>query len=122
MLLHDICDALRDLVPFAQFKNVQKPPWTRATFSKVAGLSLQLACNFTKRNRSVSLGTDPPKQIKTQNFSLSPEALKNLSHPGRQKTLKIPTCCLCLTITLILISEQPINTSLLLVTLFDCFN
>ena len=47
------------------------------------------------------------------NFSASPpQALKNLtSPPGRQKTLIIPTCCTCFTITLILISEQPTNMS-----------
>ena len=35
----NICNALRDLVPFVQFK---KHPWRSVTFSKVAG-------NFTKR-------------------------------------------------------------------------
>ena len=37
-----ICDVLRDLVPFAQFKKCEKHPWRGVTFSKVAG------CNFTK--------------------------------------------------------------------------
>ena len=32
-----ICDALRDLVPFAQFKKLGKHPWRSVTFSKVAG-------------------------------------------------------------------------------------
>ena len=32
-----ICDVLRDLVPFAQFKNREKDPWRSATFNKVAG-------------------------------------------------------------------------------------
>ena len=31
------CDALRDLVPFVQFKKREKYPWRSATFSKVAG-------------------------------------------------------------------------------------
>ena len=31
------CDALRDLVPFAQFKKREKHPWMSITFSKVAG-------------------------------------------------------------------------------------
>ena len=31
-----ICDALRDLVPFAQFKKHEKHPCRSATFSKVA--------------------------------------------------------------------------------------
>ena len=37
-----ICDALGDLVPFAQFKKCEKHPWWSVTFSKVAGFSLQL--------------------------------------------------------------------------------
>ena len=32
-----ICGALRDLVPFVQFKNREKHPWSSVTFSKVAG-------------------------------------------------------------------------------------
>ena len=38
------CDALRDLVPFAQFKKREKHPWMSITFSKVAGFY------FTKSN------------------------------------------------------------------------
>ena len=38
-----ICDALRDLEPFVQFKNREKHPWRSATFSAEA-------CNFTKSN------------------------------------------------------------------------
>ena len=36
-LLHTNCDALRDLVPFVQFKKREKHPWRSVTFSKVAG-------------------------------------------------------------------------------------
>ena len=36
------CDALRDLVPFAQFKKRENNPWGSVNFSKVAGWSLQL--------------------------------------------------------------------------------
>ena len=32
-----ICDELRDLLPFVQFKKREKHPWRNATFSKVAG-------------------------------------------------------------------------------------
>ena len=31
------CDALRDLVPFVQFKKRGKHPWRSANFSKVEG-------------------------------------------------------------------------------------
>ena len=31
----NICDVLRDLVPFAQFKKRVKHPWRSVTFSKV---------------------------------------------------------------------------------------
>ena len=37
-----ICGALRDLVPFVQFKKREKHPWGSVNFSKVAGFSLQL--------------------------------------------------------------------------------
>ena len=33
----EICGALRDLVPFVQFKKREKHPWRSVTFSKVAG-------------------------------------------------------------------------------------
>ena len=32
-----ICDALRDLVAFVQFKKREKHPWRKVNFSKVAG-------------------------------------------------------------------------------------
>ena len=38
-----ICGALRDLVPFVQFKKREKHPWRSVTLSKLAGSSL----NFT---------------------------------------------------------------------------
>ena len=37
-----MCDALRDLVTFAQFKKHEKHPWRSVTFDKVASLNLQL--------------------------------------------------------------------------------
>ena len=30
-----MCDAVRDLVPFVQFKKLRKHPWRSVTFSKV---------------------------------------------------------------------------------------
>ena len=42
--VQSIWDALRDLVPFVQFKKREKHPWRCVVFSKVA------ACNFTKSN------------------------------------------------------------------------
>ena len=41
-MLKTICDALRDLVPSAQFKKREKHPWGSVNFSKLAGFSLQL--------------------------------------------------------------------------------
>ena len=35
-----ICSALRDLVPFVQFKKREKHLWRSVNFSKVAGFSL----------------------------------------------------------------------------------
>ena len=39
-----ICDALRDYVPFVQFKKREKHPWRSVTFNKVAGWSLNALC------------------------------------------------------------------------------
>ena len=36
----NICDALRDLVAFVQFKKREKHPWRSVNFSKVAGFSI----------------------------------------------------------------------------------
>ena len=36
-ILIRICDALRDLVPFVQFKKREKHLWRSVNFSKVAG-------------------------------------------------------------------------------------
>ena len=33
-----MCDALRDLAPFIQFKKREKQPWRSLNFNKVAGL------------------------------------------------------------------------------------
>ena len=38
-------DALRDLVPFVQFKKREKNPWKSVPFSKVSGFRLQLDTN-----------------------------------------------------------------------------
>ena len=35
--VHEICDALRVLVQFVQFKKREKHPWRSVIFSKVAG-------------------------------------------------------------------------------------
>ena len=35
--LKEICGALRDLLPFVQFKTREKHPWRSVNFSKVAG-------------------------------------------------------------------------------------
>ena len=40
MFLPIFCDALRDLVPFVQFKKREKHPWRSATFSKVKSYRL----------------------------------------------------------------------------------
>ena len=39
-----MCGALRDLIPFVQFRKREKHPWRSVTLSKVA------SCNFTKSN------------------------------------------------------------------------
>ena len=49
-----ICDALRDLVPFVQFKKCKKHPWRSVIFSKVAGFSLFLNCTNGTKSRKTS--------------------------------------------------------------------
>ena len=41
---YSICDALRDLIPFVQYKKREKHPWRSVAFSKV------VVCDFTKSN------------------------------------------------------------------------
>ena len=59
-LENHICDALRDLVPFVQFKKREKHPWRSVTFRKVAGFSLQLKLTLApplhSRNASLLSG------------------------------------------------------------------
>ena len=43
----NICGALRDLVPFAQFKKREKHPWRSVNFSKVAGWSEKSTTNYS---------------------------------------------------------------------------
>ena len=42
LFIDAICDTLRDLLLFVQFKKHEKLPWRSVSFSKVAGYSLQL--------------------------------------------------------------------------------
>ena len=43
----NICDTMRDLVLFEQFKKREKHPWMSITFSKVAGFRLSRFLNRT---------------------------------------------------------------------------
>ena len=65
-------------------------------------------------DHSVSLGTGHPlANYNPAIISVSPGTEKRNKSPlGRQKALIIPMCCACLTIKLILISEQPTNSQL----------
>ena len=47
-----MCDALRDLILFVQFKKREKTPMEQCYFSKVAGFSLQL---YEKKHSSMSV-------------------------------------------------------------------
>ena len=61
---------------------------------------------------NVSLGNDPPYQTTTLQVFLSPQALKNLSSsPGQAKSPDNSTVLHMFNNTLLLISEQPTNTS-----------
>ena len=60
-----ICDALRNLVPFAQFKKREKHPWRSVTFSKVLSSN-----GTTSRNASLSSFSQstPAKRDMTPNI------------------------------------------------------
>ena len=53
------CDALRDLVPFVQFKKREKHPWRSVNFNKVAGLT-----------------STPPELIRKPGFLMSSEGVE----------------------------------------------
>ena len=88
---------------------------------------LDMSDKLQKRIRtvivSVSLGTDPPSKSQPSNFFGPPRHWKTYQvTPGKEKAQIIPTCYTCLTTTFILVSEQPTNTSWLLVMLFEWFD
>ena len=45
----EICSALRDLVPFVQFKKRQKHPYRTVNFSKIAGFSTKFQYQIAQR-------------------------------------------------------------------------
>ena len=61
----NICGALRDLVPFVQFKKRDKHPWRSVNVSKVAGFKLagfnwlRFNRDFNPLNASVALILKP---------------------------------------------------------------
>ena len=57
MKMPNICDALRNLVPFLQFKKPEKHPWRNVTFSKLAGCTPQRFLNCIN-------GTNSAKHLK----------------------------------------------------------
>ena len=44
-----MCGALRDLVPFVQFKKREKHPWRSFNFSKVAGFKCSHLCSLVEQ-------------------------------------------------------------------------
>ena len=47
------CDAMRDLVPFVQFKKREKHPWISVTFSKIAGFSIFKLLQDTRKHKTL---------------------------------------------------------------------
>ena len=58
-----ICDALRDLVPFVQFKKREKRPWRCVTFSKVAGWNLQVMLPYFTWARAMVIQKNVPSRM-----------------------------------------------------------
>ena len=79
---HNICDALRNLVPFVQFKKREIHPWRCVTFRKVAGYDvfhffwiLQMVTNRVIHQKyisyfpiSVIMGTEEVLSYKFENM------------------------------------------------------
>ena len=72
-----ICDALRNLVPFVQFKKRKKHPWRSVNFSKVAGLKLTLLHGCFLRFLNCTNGT------KSHNASQMKHCSQKLNHAWR---------------------------------------
>ena len=76
LFFHGICDALRDLVPFVQFKNREKYLWSSVNFSKVAGQpatlrKLTLLHGCFSRFLNCTNGTKSRNALHLQNLGLS---------------------------------------------------
>ena len=75
-LMSYICDALHDLVPYVQFKKLEKHPWRSVNFSKFRFFKLykwyQIAQRITYSNAAISTfikGWYPQKEKITLKFS-----------------------------------------------------
>ena len=81
-----ICDALRDLLPFVQFKKREKHPWRSVYFSKVAGFFnlykwYQIAQRTTYLVCHIAAELIHLKKIRSANIgSFAFNALKSDSH------------------------------------------
>ena len=73
-----VCDALHDLVIFAQFKKRVKHPWKSVNFSKVAGFSLQLYLKLTLLHGCFSRFLNCTNITKSRNASHIPLTAKSL--------------------------------------------
>ena len=81
-----ICDVLRDLVPFVQFKKSERHPSRSVTFKKVAGFSMffelykwyQIAQSISYNLRSCSWnGLRSASYLGPKIWSMVPDEIKN---------------------------------------------
>ena len=67
--VHEICDGLRVLVPFVQFKKPEKHPWRSVIFSKVAGFSLcRLYCEEGEKIDLLNVERRKKSNVLTKNI------------------------------------------------------
>ena len=68
----NICEALRDLVPFVQFKKREKHPWRNVNFNKVADLKPATLLKLTLLYGYFSRFLNCRNGTKSRNASLIP--------------------------------------------------
>ena len=75
-----ICDALRDFVPFVQFKKREKHPWRSVTFSKVASFWPAVSLKVTLLHGCLSRFLNCTNDTKSRNTSKETMKIHICSH------------------------------------------
>ena len=96
-----ICDALRNLVTFVQFKNLKKPPWMSAIFKTLLKVTLLHVCfsrflictNGTKSRKTSHLFSPTANFYLTKTANRTKKYLRQPSFYSYYLCLKVLTFC-----------------------------